>query len=201
MEREALYEAVLTVALSSSDSAYLAEHVASSQTTELLPGHQPACSIRSKNAVPPVIQVLLCALREDMRQLPLSLPSPLPREEQLTSKLEWHPAAADEYLRARPYLTCCVRLSPEKEPHRFVELVEELARRGVFGLQGVTTDETDGAGAARSGRQPGLVPLMVGSAKDEYAQVRPRCVRGHCTATLGRKEGYYMLRPLRCNPT
>lgn len=28
----------------------------------------------------------------------------------------------------RRYLTCCVRLSPEKEPHRFVELVEFLAR-------------------------------------------------------------------------
>ncbi len=28
----------------------------------------------------------------------------------------------------RRYLTCCVRLSPEKEPHRFVELVEILSR-------------------------------------------------------------------------
>ena len=28
----------------------------------------------------------------------------------------------------RRYLTCCVRLSPEKEPHRFVELVGVLAR-------------------------------------------------------------------------
>ena len=28
----------------------------------------------------------------------------------------------------RRYLTCCVRLSPEKEPHRFVKLVEVLAR-------------------------------------------------------------------------
>lgn len=33
---------------------------------------------------------------------------------------------------ARPYLTCCVRLSPEKEPHRFVELVAELQRRGAL---------------------------------------------------------------------
>ena len=30
----------------------------------------------------------------------------------------------------RTNLTCCVRLSPEKEPERFVALVEELARRG-----------------------------------------------------------------------
>lgn len=173
LEREAMREAVLTVALSGSDSAYLAAHVAQSHATELLPVDLPACGVRSKDAAPPGIQVLLCALREDMRRLPMSLPSPLPREKQVTSTLQWHPAAADEYLRARPYLTCCVRLSPEKEPHRFVELVEELARRGIFGLQGVTGDVTDRAEEARSGRQPGLVPLMVGSAKDEYAQVRP----------------------------
>lgn len=29
----------------------------------------------------------------------------------------------------RRYLTCCVRLSPEKEPHRFVEIIEALAAR------------------------------------------------------------------------
>ena len=29
----------------------------------------------------------------------------------------------------RRYLTCCVRLSPEKEPRRFVEIIEALARR------------------------------------------------------------------------
>lgn len=34
--------------------------------------------------------------------------------------------------RRRKYLTCVVRVSEEKEPHRFVELCEELARRGVF---------------------------------------------------------------------
>ena len=32
--------------------------------------------------------------------------------------------------RRRKYLTCCVRLSPEKEPDRFVALVKELAQRG-----------------------------------------------------------------------
>ena len=32
----------------------------------------------------------------------------------------------------RSLLTCCVRLSPEKEPARFVEVVEQLARSGVL---------------------------------------------------------------------
>ena len=34
------------------------------------------------------------------------------------------------HMERRMYLTCCVRLSPEKEPDRFAALVEELARRG-----------------------------------------------------------------------
>ena len=33
---------------------------------------------------------------------------------------------------ARSLLTCCVRLSPEKEPQRFVELVEALAASGLL---------------------------------------------------------------------
>ena len=32
----------------------------------------------------------------------------------------------------RRYLTCCVRLSPEKEPLRFVDLVEGLVQLGVL---------------------------------------------------------------------
>ncbi|KAI7843143.1 hypothetical protein COHA_003314 [Chlorella ohadii] len=38
----------------------------------------------------------------------------------------------------RRFLTCCVRISPEKEPHRFVEAVEELQRRGSLQRLGVT---------------------------------------------------------------
>jgi hypothetical protein len=37
----------------------------------------------------------------------------------------------------RRYLACCVRLSAEKEPHRFVELLEELQRRGSLQRLGV----------------------------------------------------------------
>ncbi|KAL0044261.1 hypothetical protein WJX82_007555 [Trebouxia sp. C0006] len=50
----------------------------------------------------------------------------------------------------RPYLTCCVRLSPEKEPHRFVELVEELAHQDIV-------------------QQLGIVPVMCASATTPYA--------------------------------
>ena len=45
-------------------------------------------------------QVLLPALRADMATLPLP-------------QIPVGPAA-------KPYLTCCVRLSPEKEPNRYV---------------------------------------------------------------------------------
>lgn len=37
----------------------------------------------------------------------------------------------------RVYVTCCVRLSPEKEPGRFVDLVAALQRRGTFDATGV----------------------------------------------------------------
>lgn len=50
----------------------------------------------------------------------------------------------------RPYLTCCVRLSPEKEPHRFVELVQELARQDSL-------------------QQLGIQPLMCASSNTPYA--------------------------------
>lgn len=54
--------------------------------------------------------------------------------------------------RRRRYLTCCVRLSPEKEPHRFVELVEELQRRGAL-------------------QRLGVVPLMAGAGwESEYGR-------------------------------
>lgn len=60
---------------------------------------------------PPRLHVLLPALRADIAALPM--PENTPR---------------------RRYLTCCVRASPEKEPHRFVDMLCELQRRGVFQL-------------------------------------------------------------------
>ena len=158
MERDAMAEAMLTVALSRSDAEYLNDKIASylpsggggvagdgQKCLESI-GQKAAIGTSSENSRRKV-EVLLCALREDMRSLPVSLPQ---------AGSTQYESAAVEFAQSRPYLTCCVRLSPEKEPHRFVELVEELAHRGVF--------ESSGAG--------GLVPLMIGSAKDEYAEVR-----------------------------
>ena len=42
------------------------------------------------------------------------------------------PCAGSPGSRQRRYLTCCVRLSPEKEPLRFVDLVDGLAQLGVL---------------------------------------------------------------------
>ena len=71
--------------------------------------------------------MLLPALRADMlAQDPppdLKLPSP---------SCENGPAASVLAGTTRYYLTCVVRPSPEKEPSRFVEVVEHLAQDGVL---------------------------------------------------------------------
>ena len=53
--------------------------------------------------------------------------------------------------RKRLLLLCCVRLSPEKEPHRFVEVAESLARSGVLS-------------------ELGVVPALVGGGDSDYAR-------------------------------
>ena len=53
----------------------------------------------------------------------------------------------------RPYLLCAVRLSPEKEPERFVELVEELSARGTL-------------------QELNLTPYLIGAATTPYAEVK-----------------------------
>ena len=101
-------------------------------------------------------QVLLPALRDDMARLPLpddfagaagialtngAASGPLSGAAaghageqcvpELTGKTDAehtrHGSSEQPAGLRRRYLTCCVRLSPEKEPHRFVELVEFLA--------------------------------------------------------------------------
>tara|TARA_B110000977_G_scaffold180808_2_gene240872 strand:- start:18247 stop:20322 length:2076 start_codon:yes stop_codon:yes gene_type:complete len=54
----------------------------------------------------------------------------------------------------RTYLTCVVRLSPEKEAERFVNLVGALARRGVFDW---------------SSKKPNIFPVLCASTKGPYA--------------------------------
>ena len=65
---------------------------------------------------------------------------------------------------ARTYLTCCVRLSPEKEPERFLNLCRWLAARDAL-------------------RSASLVPVLCASTRGAYADsMRSRfaeCVRGN----------------------
>jgi JmjC domain, hydroxylase len=75
---------------------------------------------------PPPVHVILPALRADLAALPL--PSDIkPTEE----------PKQQEQQKERKFLLCCVRASPEKEPHRFVNLICELQKRGFFNKYGV----------------------------------------------------------------
>ena len=105
--------------------------------------------------------VILPPLRADVRRLAVDtqdpvVPSVSPGPSMMSS-VDAAPTAVARLLqtrRASPsgrvFVTCCVRLSPEKEPERFIELVEELARRGVF-------------------RPNAVVPLLCGATGGEYA--------------------------------
>lgn len=63
------------------------------------------------------MQVLLPCLRSDMAEIAMLSNS--------GGRNDSAPAASP-----RKFLTCCVRLSPEKEPERFLELVEALQAGG-----------------------------------------------------------------------
>jgi hypothetical protein len=97
---------------------------------------------------------------EDIARVSPPPPPPTTTTTHPAVKKPWHrPAPASSFSadgshhRHRVFVTCCVRLSPEKEPERFIELVEELARRGVL--------EDDK-----------VVPLLCASTQGEYAEVR-----------------------------
>lgn len=67
----------------------------------------------------------------------------------------------------RRFLACCVRISPEKDPHRFVEAVEELQRRGSLERLGITplmagAGWTSEYGAALRQRLEAAVPQVCG---------------------------------------
>jgi hypothetical protein len=102
----------------------------------------------------PLAQVLLPALRADMSHSPLpadvaqaaqgpAAAAPQPGgpagPECVGGACSGDSAGGGAGLNAhdpRPYLLCCVRLSPEKEPLRFVDLVAELQRRGALERHG-----------------------------------------------------------------
>jgi hypothetical protein len=133
-EAVALARSCCSLVLSRSDAAYLHTH---------FPG-----------AADSPLHVLLPALRSDME----SLPPPQPSNDAAAAgaaataaggvdtvagsgtaaELE---AAADleaaAWAAARCHLLCCVRVSPEKEPHRFVDVLGELQRRGSLQAAGI----------------------------------------------------------------
>ena len=143
-EREALRGATIVVALSAKDRTSLAALLA----PEAAPSEAPP------PAAPPPIELLLPPLRADI-EAKTSL-----GEAAHTAALEaLLPGSEDEKARVldavskakdgRRFLTCAVRLSREKMPERFVELMESLAPH-----------------LARLG----LTPLLCGAAADaEYA--------------------------------
>ncbi|KAK9817271.1 hypothetical protein WJX72_012093 [[Myrmecia] bisecta] len=133
MEGEAVAAAALTTALSRSDADCISEHL------------QPASAP----------QVLLPALRTDMEQLPLPADVAARLENSTDGAIPMPANGAMDHDRTqgrqeRKYLTCCVRLSPEKEPERFVELIEHLAKAGWL-------------------HQLQVTPLLCGSATTAYA--------------------------------
>jgi glycosyltransferase involved in cell wall biosynthesis len=108
LEGDSLLLGICSTVLSQSDQNFVQENYHSN--TNLIP--------LSTLLLPP-LQVILPALRADLAAIPF-LPQP----------------GGDKKL-GRKYLLCCVRASPEKEPHRFVELICELERRDFFVKHGI----------------------------------------------------------------
>ena len=106
-------------------------------------------------------RVVIAPLREDIHRLATAPTTPqMTRTTQLcdtqsTATEPWRlDIPSDEYLfNHRRLLTCCVRLSPEKEPGAFVRLCAELVRRGVL----------------LDGSRHELVPVLCASTKGAYA--------------------------------
>ena len=117
----------------------------------------------------PAVSVLLPPLRREFAGMPAPLPESLSEDEEEEEEPSAAPFSGESdggkenvngsggtrlrqrQKRSRNLFLCCVRLSPEKEPHRFVEVVEALARNGVLS-------------------ELGVVPALVGGGDGEYAR-------------------------------
>ena len=135
LEADAVAAAREVLALSREDADFVAERLS-----------PPGIAVAPRVVLPP--------LREDVRALAESV-----------SAASRSSAAADApSAPERKYLTCCVRLSPEKEPENFLSLCRWLAARDAL-------------------RGASLVPVLCASTRGEYAaSVRSRfreCVRGN----------------------
>ena len=135
LEADAVAAAREVLALSREDADFVAERLS-----------PPGIAVAPRVVLPP--------LREDVRALAESV-----------SAASRSSAAADApSAPERKYLTCCVRLSPEKEPENFLSLCRWLAARDAL-------------------REASLVPVLCASTRGEYAaSVRSRfreCVLGN----------------------
>lgn len=150
MERDAMEESTSVVALCQADADYMCEEL-SPVGVAVAPG------------------VVIAPLREDVHALATHAQTPTamtPAESDsrkncasLERVAPWRLDAVPGH-DARFLLTCCVRLSPEKEPERFVSLCAELVRRGVV-LGGKSKP-----GSATTE----IVPVLCASTSGEYAE-------------------------------
>lgn len=168
--------AAATVCLSRSDAAYILDNMAGvrkhSWQLAAFPAtglhgdkeqqHIEAASTRASNqgthSSTPF--VLLPALRSDMESI-----HPKPLQDALLG------------LPQRPYLTCCVRLSPEKEADRFVAAIECLAQPPSCGVSTSDASSSRAADPFAVKKQPlnrlqklRVVPLLCGAATTPYAK-------------------------------
>jgi glycosyltransferase involved in cell wall biosynthesis len=97
------------------------------------------------------VAFLAPGIRQDMAAIP-----PLDLMQPTTAEVLQHESgrflpAATEHAQKRPYLTCAVRLSPEKEPEVFVDIAAYLHRSGAL-------------------QRHQLTPLLLASATTPYAE-------------------------------
>ena len=158
-ERDAVEEAAAVVALCQVDADYLCEEL-SPAGAAVAPG------------------VVIAPLREDVHALatthartPMTTTTKLDDDgAHLERVAPWRIDAVPGQ-DARFLLTCCVRLSPEKEPERFVSLCAELVRRGIV-LRGDDPARSDGGGTSE---RLEIVPVLCASTAGAYAEsVRSR---------------------------
>ncbi|GLC36011.1 hypothetical protein PLESTM_000392500 [Pleodorina starrii] len=131
--------------------------------SEQLPG--PASAAAHEFARTRVPGVLLPALREDVWQLEAPAELELNGSRGADADADAAAAAAAAWAASRPYFSCVVRLSPEKEPERFVALVEAMAARGLL-------------------ERHRLTPLLLGVANDDFAQALKSRLRAAAPASV-----------------
>ena len=153
MERDAVEEAAAVVALCQVDADYLCEEL-SPAGAAVAPG------------------VVIAPLREDVHALATHAQTPMTPATTAENGAELDETGAQHLERVAPWrldavpgqntprflLTCCVRLSREKEPERFVSLCAELVRRGVV-LGGTNEPGTTE-----------IVPVLCASTAGDYAE-------------------------------